>query len=519
NSTVTAATPISAGGSSTIDVTVKDGSNNPMSGVTVTLSATGSNTITQPSAATDALGHTSGSLSATVAGSNTITAVAGGVTLSSHPVVVVNPGPQTKLVFFVQPSTTASGATITPAVQVQIQDAFGNLVNSTDNVTVAIGTNPSSGTLSGTKTVAAVGGVASFGDLSINNAGTGYTLTASSGVLTGATSNAFNISASPAQLGFFTQPANTAAGATITPAVQVEIQDNGGSRVTTATNTVTLAFGNNAGGGTLSGTLSVAAINGVATFGNLSINTVATGYTLQASATGLTGVASNAFDITTPVSGSITHSLLTSGHDPTNTSTFTTASIAPAANALVTIAVLTHQASAAAPDPTLTGGGMTSWQVVASVAYDGATPLDRLTIFRGMSAAPGSGPITIQTSVTVSNCQWVVSQWSGVNQSGTNGSGAIAQTNSATGAAVTTLTPTLAAFVSANDAAYGVFGVASATSVVTAGSGFTTIDQQPSGESTVGDLFAEWAVNKPAVTATWPSKNAGGLAVEIKAGP
>jgi hypothetical protein len=447
-----------------------------------------------------------------------VTAVAGGVTLATQPVVIVNPGPEAALAFSVQPGTTAAGATITPAVQVKIQDTFGNLVNSADQVTVAIGANPAAGTLGGTATQTAAGGIATFNDLSIDNAGTGYTLTAAATGLSGATSNTFNISATPVRLAFFVQPATTAAGSPITPAVQVEIQDNGGNRVTTATNAVTLAIGTNPGGGTLSGTLTQAAVNGVATFINLSINATGTGYTLAASATGLTAATSNSFDITPAVSVAITHTLLTSGHDPTNTSTFTTASIAPAANTLVTVAVLTHQASAAAPDPTLTGAGMT-WQVVASVAYDGATPLDRLTIFRAMSATPGSGPITIKTTVTVSNCQWIVSQWSGVNQSGTNGSGAIVQTQSATGAAVTTLTPTLAAFANGTDVAYGVFGVANATAVITAGSGFTTIDQQPSGESSVGDLFAERAVNIPAVTASWPAKNAGALAVEIKAGP
>ena len=41
---------------------------------------------------------------------------------------------------------------------------------------MAIGTNPGGGTLSGTTTVAAVAGVATFSNLSINKAGTGYTL-------------------------------------------------------------------------------------------------------------------------------------------------------------------------------------------------------------------------------------------------------------------------------------------------------------------------------------------------------
>lgn len=215
--------------------------------------------------------------------------------------------------------------------------------------------------------------------------------------------------------------------------------------------------------------------------------------------------------------GTIVQTLLTSGHDPNNLRVYTTGSIAPAANALVTVAVLTHQGSAAAPSPVLTGGGMAGWDVVASVAFNGATPLDRLTIYRAMSPAPGSGPITITSSVTVSNCQWIVSQWTGVDASGANGAGAIGQSSSAAGSAVNGLTATLAGFGSANNVGYGVFGIASATAVVTAGSGFTTIDQQPSGEGTTGDLFAEWGLNQNAVTAGWTGKSGGALGVEIKA--
>ena len=217
-------------------------------------------------------------------------------------------------------------------------------------------------------------------------------------------------------------------------------------------------------------------------------------------------------------SATITQTLLTSGHDPNNLKVYTTASIAPAPNALVTVAVLTHQSSAAAPAPTLTGGGMTAWDLVATVAYNGATPLDRVSIFRAMSASPGSGPITITSSVTVSNCQWIVSQWDGVDAGGTNGSGAIVQTGSATGTTVNGLTVTLAAFADPADAAYGVFGIASATPAATAGAGFTRIDEQPSGEGTIGDVFAEWALGDNSVDATWSSKSAGALAVEIKAG-
>lgn len=110
------------------------------------------------------------------------------------------------------------------------------------------------------------------------------------------------VAGAPTQLAFLQQPTNTAAGSTITPAITVEIQDAGGNLVTTATNTVTIAFGTDPSGGTavLSGTLSVAAVAGVATFSDLSIDTGGTGYTLTASAAGLTGATSNSFNITVP---------------------------------------------------------------------------------------------------------------------------------------------------------------------------------------------------------------------------
>ena len=79
---------------------------------------------------------------------------------------------------------------------VAVEDANGNIETS-DNATqvsLAIGTNPASGTLSGGSAVTVSSGVATFSGLSIDTAGTGYTLTASSTPsYTGATSAAFNI--------------------------------------------------------------------------------------------------------------------------------------------------------------------------------------------------------------------------------------------------------------------------------------------------------------------------------------
>ncbi len=233
----------------------------------------------------------------------------------------ISPAAAAKLAFTVQPSATQAGATITPAVRVIARDAFGNTATGfTGNVTLAIATNPSGGTLSGTIPVAAAAGVASFNDLSIDTPGTGYTLTATSGTLTQATSNAFNITAAPpppaTHLAFGVQPSNTQVGATITPAVTVTALDASGNTVPSFTGAISLALGN-AGGATLSGNGPVNAVNGVATFANLTIDKVGTGYTLTATSGTLTQATSNAFNITAGPPPPATH--LAFGVQPSNT--------------------------------------------------------------------------------------------------------------------------------------------------------------------------------------------------------
>ena len=76
-----------------------------------------------------------------------------------------------------------------------VVDQFGNVVTSDDSdiVTLTSGANPSGGTLSGTLTVTVSGGIATFSDLSIDLAGDGYTLHATTTGLTDADSIAFSI--------------------------------------------------------------------------------------------------------------------------------------------------------------------------------------------------------------------------------------------------------------------------------------------------------------------------------------
>jgi hypothetical protein len=229
----------------------------------------------------------------------TLTSASTGLSGATSATFNITTGAATKLGFVQQPTQAGGGATITPAVTVEVEDAGGNRVTSAINsITVAIGTNANNGSLGGLKTVAATSGLAQFSNLSIDSAGTGYTLTASASGLTGATSNNFNITVGAAnKLGFLIQPSSSTGGATITPGVQVEIRDAGGNRVTTATNSVTVAIGTNPNSGTLSGLKTQAASGGVATFSNLSIDSAGPGYTLTASTSGLSGATSSAFTI------------------------------------------------------------------------------------------------------------------------------------------------------------------------------------------------------------------------------
>jgi len=187
---------------STITVTVRDAFDNLVSGATVNLAASGAGNTLTPSGTTDKNGEMQGTLSSTVAGAKNITANVGSVTIAAQPSVTVNPAAASQLVFTAQPSDVIVSNQIQPPVVVTAPDQFGNTATAfTGDVSIAID-NDASGllgpaTLGGTLTVAAVSGVASFGDLTIDKIGIGYTLAVSAGGVSGATSDPFTVIALP----------------------------------------------------------------------------------------------------------------------------------------------------------------------------------------------------------------------------------------------------------------------------------------------------------------------------------
>jgi hypothetical protein len=80
--------------------------------------------------------------------------------------------------------------------------------------------------------------------------------------------------------------------------VRVQILDANGARITSATNAITIELDGNPGGGTLYswGGTTLRAVDGVAAF-ELAIDEPGSGYTLRASAEGITSETSNAFTI------------------------------------------------------------------------------------------------------------------------------------------------------------------------------------------------------------------------------
>ncbi|MEI8196523.1 MAG: hypothetical protein WCI73_11490, partial [Phycisphaerae bacterium] len=232
-------------------------------------------------------------LSLTTAGAYTLKATDGTLTLATSTSFTINSTVASKLAFVQQPTAVTAGQNIAPAVTVNVLDQYGNLVT-TDNSNVMIALNSGSGTLSGTTTVAAVNGVATFSNLALTTTGV-YTLVATDGTLTSTTSNSFTVNpATAVKLALLQQPTTTIAGQSIAPAVTVNVQDQYGNLVTTDNSIVTMAL--NSGPGTLAGTLTVVAVNGVATFSNLSLST-AGAYTLKATDGTLTLATTSSFTV------------------------------------------------------------------------------------------------------------------------------------------------------------------------------------------------------------------------------
>ena len=122
----------------------------------------------------------------------------------------------TTLLFLQQPSTVSQNAAISPAVTVEVLDQFGRLMTTdTNTVTLAFARTLSARDAQRQTTVAMVGGMATFSNLSINVIANGYTLKATdSPDGLSVTSSTFNVTPIP---GTFTWTGNGGDGSWTTP--------------------------------------------------------------------------------------------------------------------------------------------------------------------------------------------------------------------------------------------------------------------------------------------------------------
>jgi hypothetical protein len=214
---------------------------------------------------------------------------------------------------------------------------------------------------------------------------------------------------------------------------------------------------------------------------------------------------------------------LTSGSDPTSTTSWSTASITPTANNLILISFVLRNGSSVNPTVSSVTGNSLTWVLVNSINYDSSGTSRRTKfVYRALGSSPTSGAVTITAGETDSGAIWTVDQFSGVDTSGTNGSGAIVQsaTNKDEAASSSTLTVTLSAFSSSANATFGVFASADGNDTTTAGTGFSKIGDVASTNANVAiRLTSEFkSTNDTSVDMTFlTAGQIGGIAIEIKA--
>ena len=184
-----------------------------------------------------------------------------------------------------QPTGASSGSVLGTQPVIRIVDASGNTVT-TSSVNVVASIASGTGTLTGTTTVAAVDGIATFTNLVITGTAGSFTLTFTPTSLTPATSNSFTLSARATLIAINagnSQSANARAAVSTLPSVIVTDADNN------PVSGVSVTFAVASGGGSITGATRTTNASGVATVGSWTLGASAGANTLTATSTGIPG--------------------------------------------------------------------------------------------------------------------------------------------------------------------------------------------------------------------------------------
>jgi len=206
-----------------------------------------------------------------------------------------------KLMFTTELVGTSAGFALPVQPVVKVVDADGNTVTtSTAPITLTVTNNAADNAadLYGETTVNAVNGTATFTNIAIALAGSGYSLTAISPGLTSSFSNVFDIDPNEGvMLDFITEPVASGLGSRFS--VIVAVEDIFGNIATNSTAMVTVSITPDTGepGAILSGTTTQEAIDGVAYFKYLSITPEDSKYKLTATSPNMISATTSSFNV------------------------------------------------------------------------------------------------------------------------------------------------------------------------------------------------------------------------------
>lgn len=210
--------------------------------------------------------------------------------------LAVLPAPAASLAFEVQPEVVGAGRIFEKSLRVVLLDDLGERVDGAANtISLTLSGGDPTAMLLGTSVVDAVDGVATFTDVAVDRPGADYVLAASADGLASADSTPFDVTAlPPPNLVFETEPApETRAGEKLSTIV-VRLVDERGWLLPDSLTVVTLESN---GSAPLLGTTTATAIDGIATFDDLRIESATTQIRLVAIADGFTGAESEPFDV------------------------------------------------------------------------------------------------------------------------------------------------------------------------------------------------------------------------------
>lgn len=204
-----------------------------------------------------------------------------------------------RLVFMTEPSDVTAGRPINPVLRVAVQDADGVIVSDSGmEVSLALVDGANEATLLGARSARSERGVATFTELRIERAASGYRLRASAAGTTSVTSGEFSVHpAEAAGLAFTAMPDAGEGQALLAPPPVIEVRDPFGNRTPGWSGEVTLSLEKNPNNDTLTGATTVAVSEGVARFSDLSLKAPGKGLTLLAKASGLPPVESAPFNV------------------------------------------------------------------------------------------------------------------------------------------------------------------------------------------------------------------------------